>query len=89
MLPAVHMASGIVSGIAATVVTNPFDVAKTRMQLRPLDYHSTLESLWKIAKVCIRHSVTRIDKVTYMLSTGGKLQWLFLGHAATAFKKEF
>ncbi|KND01197.1 uncharacterized protein SPPG_04287 [Spizellomyces punctatus DAOM BR117] len=50
LMPVVHMSSGIVSGIAATVVTNPFDVVKTRMQLKPSDYSTMFQSARKIAR---------------------------------------
>ncbi|TPX69015.1 hypothetical protein SpCBS45565_g02731 [Spizellomyces sp. 'palustris'] len=50
LMPVVHMSSGIVSGIAATVVTNPFDVVKTRMQLKPSDYSTMFQSAQKIAR---------------------------------------
>ncbi|KAJ3161406.1 hypothetical protein HDU86_007188 [Geranomyces michiganensis] len=44
----IHTASACVSGIAATVITNPFDVLKTRMQLNPREYTSMHRSAWKI-----------------------------------------
>ncbi|KAI9004131.1 mitochondrial carrier domain-containing protein [Gaertneriomyces semiglobifer] len=50
LTPMIHMGSGLVSGVAATVITNPFDVIKTRMQLKPTDYPSTLHSISKITK---------------------------------------
>ncbi|KAJ3177401.1 hypothetical protein HDU87_004420 [Geranomyces variabilis] len=46
--PIIHTASACVSGIAATVITNPFDVLKTRMQLNPRDYPSMHRSAWRI-----------------------------------------
>ncbi|KAJ3146227.1 hypothetical protein HDU89_006368 [Geranomyces variabilis] len=46
--PIIHTASACVSGVAATVITNPFDVLKTRMQLNPREYPSMHRSAWKI-----------------------------------------
>ncbi|KAJ3294246.1 hypothetical protein HK104_003823 [Borealophlyctis nickersoniae] len=36
--PAVNMVSAAVSSVGATLVTQPFDMIRTRMQLRPLEY---------------------------------------------------
>ncbi|KAI8921004.1 mitochondrial carrier domain-containing protein [Powellomyces hirtus] len=44
----IHTTSACVSGVAATVVTNPFDVVKTRMQLNPRENPSMPRTAWKI-----------------------------------------
>ncbi|KAI9093103.1 mitochondrial carrier domain-containing protein [Phlyctochytrium arcticum] len=47
--PFIHMFCGMLSGTAATVITNPFDVVKTRMQLQPSVYKDMIQSGLKIA----------------------------------------
>ncbi|CAG8477144.1 9032_t:CDS:2 [Ambispora gerdemannii] len=42
--PIIHSSSAVFAGIAATIITQPFDMLKTRMQLRPLDYRNTLQA---------------------------------------------
>lgn len=37
----VNLASGVVAGSAATAITQPFDLMKTRMQLDPSTYRNT------------------------------------------------
>ncbi len=44
------MAAGIAGGFAATVATQPFDMIKTRLQLRPQDYGNTAFALKKIIR---------------------------------------
>ncbi|KAL1923836.1 uncharacterized protein VTP21DRAFT_8816 [Calcarisporiella thermophila] len=45
---AVHMSSGVIAGISATLITHPFDMLKTRMQLRPQVYTNTWKSAAKV-----------------------------------------
>ncbi|KAJ2357761.1 hypothetical protein IWW50_003620 [Coemansia erecta] len=45
---AVTMVAGIAAGLAASYITQPFDMVKTRMQLRPLEYSSVAQSFAKI-----------------------------------------
>lgn len=42
--PLVNMGSGIIAGFAATVITHPFDVLKTRIQLEPLKYRNFFQA---------------------------------------------
>ncbi|KAI9503224.1 hypothetical protein GGI25_004285 [Coemansia spiralis] len=44
----VTMVAGIVAGLSASYMTQPFDLVKTRMQLRPAEYPSVLYSFSKI-----------------------------------------
>ncbi|KAI8982606.1 hypothetical protein BDB01DRAFT_843451 [Pilobolus umbonatus] len=45
---AVNMGSGIIAGMAATCTTQPFDMLKTRMQLKPSQYRNLIQSTVKI-----------------------------------------
>ncbi|GAO46640.1 solute carrier family 25 member 38 [Saitoella complicata NRRL Y-17804] len=44
----VNMTSGVIAGVSATVITNPFDVLRTRMQVRPQDYRNTWQAARKL-----------------------------------------
>ncbi|KAJ2362158.1 hypothetical protein H4S01_004920 [Coemansia sp. RSA 2610] len=44
----VTMVAGVAAGLAASYLTQPFDMVKTRMQLRPLEYTSVVQSFAKI-----------------------------------------
>ncbi|KAJ2448807.1 hypothetical protein EV183_005246 [Coemansia sp. RSA 2336] len=44
----VTMVAGVAAGLAASYITQPFDMVKTRMQLRPLEYTSVAQSFRKI-----------------------------------------
>ncbi|GAB5586129.1 hypothetical protein Unana1_01029 [Umbelopsis nana] len=46
---AINLGSGVLAGVAATSFTQPFDMLKTRMQLKPLVYRN----LWSSAKKVI------------------------------------
>ncbi|KAJ1888083.1 hypothetical protein LPJ66_008751 [Kickxella alabastrina] len=46
----VTMVAGVMAGLAASYMTQPFDMVKTRMQLRPLEYTSVVQSFVKIFK---------------------------------------
>ncbi|KAJ1726680.1 hypothetical protein LPJ61_005025 [Coemansia biformis] len=45
---AVTMVAGVTAGLSASYITQPFDMVKTRMQLRPQEYHSVMQSFAKI-----------------------------------------
>ncbi|ORY75420.1 solute carrier family 25 member 38 [Protomyces lactucae-debilis] len=51
----VNFASGLVAGFAATLLTNPFDVVRTRAQLEPAKY----PSFWKAARRLAREDGVR------------------------------
>ncbi|OBZ83723.1 Solute carrier family 25 member 38 [Choanephora cucurbitarum] len=44
----VNMSSGVVAGMAATCTTQPFDMLKTRMQLKPMFYRNMIQSAKKV-----------------------------------------
>ncbi|KAJ2849544.1 hypothetical protein IWW36_002550 [Coemansia brasiliensis] len=44
----VTMVAGVAAGLAASYITQPFDMVKTRMQLRPHEYMSVVQSFRKI-----------------------------------------
>ncbi|KAJ3110816.1 hypothetical protein HDU96_006253 [Phlyctochytrium bullatum] len=46
----VNIASSVTAGITSTVLTQPFDVLKTRLQLKPAEYRSTPYGFLKIAR---------------------------------------
>ncbi|OAJ45219.1 hypothetical protein BDEG_28377 [Batrachochytrium dendrobatidis JEL423] len=46
---AINLGAGMLSGFSATLLTQPFDMMKTRMQLKPLEYPSLLQSFAKIS----------------------------------------
>ncbi|KAI9007724.1 mitochondrial carrier domain-containing protein [Hyaloraphidium curvatum] len=46
----VNMTSGLIGGIVSTVMTQPFDMAKTRIQLEPGTYRNLIHALVKIVK---------------------------------------
>ncbi|RKP40078.1 mitochondrial carrier domain-containing protein [Dimargaris cristalligena] len=49
-VPATGMAAGMLAGISATLITQPFDMIKTRMQLKP-DLYRTM---WQAARVIVK-----------------------------------
>ncbi|KAI8094788.1 solute carrier family 25 member 38 [Thamnidium elegans] len=44
----INMGSGVVAGMAATCTTQPFDMLKTRMQLKPMIYKNLIQSARKV-----------------------------------------
>jgi solute carrier family 25, member 38 len=42
--PAINAASGVMAGVTATTITNPFDAVKTRLQLLPQKYGNMLKA---------------------------------------------
>ncbi|CEP14031.1 hypothetical protein [Parasitella parasitica] len=44
----VNMGSGVAAGVAATCTTQPFDMLKTRMQLKPAMYKNLIQSAKKV-----------------------------------------
>ncbi|KAJ2516679.1 hypothetical protein H4217_004434 [Coemansia sp. RSA 1939] len=44
----VTMVAGVLAGLSASYLTQPFDLVKTRMQLRPIEYPTVLQSFSKI-----------------------------------------
>lgn len=42
--PAINAASGVLAGVTATTLTNPFDAVKTRLQLLPQKYGNMLNA---------------------------------------------
>jgi solute carrier family 25 protein 38 len=47
----INMGSGVVAGMTATILTQPFDMLKTRMQLKPTIYKNLLQAATKVLKV--------------------------------------
>lgn len=48
---AVNLSSGVVAGTAATCITQPFDMMKTRMQINPHVYRNTLYTAKRVLMV--------------------------------------
>lgn len=48
------MGSGVVAGMAATCTTQPFDMLKTRMQLKPIMYKNLIQSARKVYLVILQ-----------------------------------
>ncbi|KAJ2549141.1 hypothetical protein EV175_004560 [Coemansia sp. RSA 1933] len=46
----VTMVAGVLAGLSASYLTQPFDLVKTRMQLRPAEYPTVLHSFSKILR---------------------------------------
>ncbi|KAF9971758.1 hypothetical protein BGZ73_005211 [Actinomortierella ambigua] len=46
--PTIHMVSGVAAGFLSTTLTHPFDMLKTRMQLKPSDYKNVLHAARKV-----------------------------------------
>ncbi|KAI9283225.1 hypothetical protein BY458DRAFT_427791, partial [Sporodiniella umbellata] len=44
----INLGSGVAAGMAATCITQPFDMLKTRMQLKPAIYKNLLQSFKKV-----------------------------------------
>ncbi|CAO3650904.1 unnamed protein product [Mucor fragilis] len=44
----INMGSGVAAGMAATCTTQPFDMLKTRMQLKPIMYKNLIQSAKKV-----------------------------------------
>lgn len=48
--PLIHFTCGVVAGLAASMVTQPFDVVKTKMQLYPHQFTSFPQAVWYVNK---------------------------------------
>ncbi|CAO3632151.1 unnamed protein product [Cunninghamella echinulata] len=46
----INLGSGVIAGITATIITHPFDMLKTRMQLKPNVYKHVLQAAGKVLK---------------------------------------
>ncbi|ORX50909.1 mitochondrial carrier [Hesseltinella vesiculosa] len=46
----INLGSGVTAGVAATIITHPFDMLKTRMQLKPTIYRNIIQSASKVIK---------------------------------------
>ncbi|KAI8075156.1 mitochondrial carrier domain-containing protein [Gongronella butleri] len=44
----INLGSGVTAGVTATIITHPFDMLKTRMQLKPTIYKNVLQSARKV-----------------------------------------
>ncbi|CAO3639551.1 unnamed protein product [Cunninghamella blakesleeana] len=47
---AINLSSGVIAGLTASVITHPFDMLKTRMQLKPTVYKHVLQAAKKVLK---------------------------------------
>lgn len=50
MAPPVHFTCGILAGLLASAITQPFDVVKTKMQLYPHKFSSFHQAVWYVNK---------------------------------------
>ncbi|KAF9142237.1 hypothetical protein BGX30_003100 [Mortierella sp. GBA39] len=46
--PTIHMVAGVTAGFFSTTLTHPFDMLKTRMQLKPAEYRNVLQAARKV-----------------------------------------
>ncbi|KAG0050377.1 hypothetical protein BGZ83_004842 [Gryganskiella cystojenkinii] len=46
--PTIHLVSGVAAGFLSTTLTHPFDMLKTRMQLKPAEYRNVLQGARKV-----------------------------------------
>ncbi|KAF9918963.1 hypothetical protein FBU30_011219, partial [Linnemannia zychae] len=46
--PTIHMVAGMTAGFFSTTLTHPFDMLKTRMQLKPTEYRNVLQAARKV-----------------------------------------
>ncbi|KAF9433027.1 hypothetical protein BGZ76_009976 [Entomortierella beljakovae] len=46
--PTIHMVSGMAAGFLSTTITHPFDMLKTRMQLKPTEYKNVFQAARKV-----------------------------------------
>ncbi|KAI8096445.1 mitochondrial carrier domain-containing protein [Halteromyces radiatus] len=46
----INLGSGVIAGMTATVITQPFDMLKTRMQLKPTIYKNLIQAATKVLK---------------------------------------
>ncbi|KAF9273558.1 hypothetical protein BGZ88_003694 [Linnemannia elongata] len=46
--PTIHMVAGVTAGFFSTTLTHPFDMLKTRMQLKPAEYKNVLQAARKV-----------------------------------------
>ncbi|KAF9988107.1 hypothetical protein BGZ65_012163, partial [Modicella reniformis] len=46
--PTIHMISGMAAGFLSTTITHPFDMLKTRMQLKPTEYKNVFQGARKV-----------------------------------------
>lgn len=53
----INLGSGVVAGMAATCTTQPFDMLKTRMQLKPIIYKNLIQSARKVYMVSETHII--------------------------------
>ncbi|KAK4327699.1 hypothetical protein Pmani_001850 [Petrolisthes manimaculis] len=48
MAPVIHFTCGVLAGLSASAVTQPFDVVKTKMQLYPQKFTSFPQAVWYV-----------------------------------------
>lgn len=60
--PTIHMVSGVAAGFLSTTLTHPFDMLKTRMQLKPAEYKNVLQGARKVLLVRIPYEVLFMQK---------------------------
>jgi hypothetical protein len=77
------MASGVISAMTATAITQPFDMLKTRMQLRPTDYRNTVQSAIKVATVRDGHRFCTRLLTNNQLILGGRICRVSDRHGST------
>ncbi len=52
----IHLGSGIAAGFLATSLVHPFDVLKTRIQVRPQEYPHLFQAIQKMIQVPLFYS---------------------------------
>lgn len=69
----INMGSGVAAGMAATCTTQPFDMLKTRMQLKPMIYKNLLQSARKVymVSVCCDKMTSLSPILIIIYSVGG------------------
>lgn len=63
--PYVRFSAGIVAGVGASLVTQPFDVIKTKMQLYPDKFTSVRHVVPYVFQVCVKQEVNNLFSFAY------------------------
>ena len=72
--PTIHMVAGVTAGFFSTTLTHPFDMLKTRMQLKPAEYRNVLQAARKV--LMVRPLILNLDNIRSLVNTQILFNWI-------------